>query len=52
MFNNFFRVFYVGLKLCKLIGVFCKEFVFRCDNMRFDNNVEVVIRINFVNIFM
>lgn len=52
MFNNLFRAPHVGLKLCKSIGVLCKESAFRRDNTRFDNNVEVEIRTNPVNIFM
>lgn len=52
MFNNLFRAPHVGLKLCKSIGVLCKESAFRRDNTRFDNNVEVAIRTNPVKIFM
>lgn len=52
MLNNLFRAPHVGLKLCKSIGVLCKESAFRRDNTRFDNNDEVAIRTNPANMFM
>lgn len=52
MLNNLFRAPHEGLKLCKSIGLLCKESAFRRDNTRFDNNNDVAIRTNPVNMFM